>query len=381
VIVFAATETSAQQSTPPAGKALAQPIGGFAQNLPTPTSPALVILNVAPDKSVQPTSLSTLATSLVNGVDRDGRLQAGVAVDVTPYMVWGAKHVTHGTYLNSLFVRIAARTTLSAAITKAAAQGSSSLDSASKAVQAAFGVSVTLIDLGDRRASPSLASCLVAAADFKGTPPFAIPPPMDPTVGPEALKAQVEAAQKKAQEAADKIDATLVKGATADCRNDANKRLWNRSAVAVGFAQTWRSGTGLAHDLADGGHASWISGAYGFEGLNALRSFAQAVVYLQQQTGTLVKADSGSATSLGQTTVGFRFRFGTGSTAGSIDESRIVKDTVNSSSTKWSTAVSLHQHISGDVWITLSAGAEARAGLQGRQVFVLNSLSWGYGAK
>jgi hypothetical protein len=159
--------------------------------------------------------------------------------------------------------------------------------------------------------------------------------------------------------------------------------LWNRSAIAFGFAQTWQSSSGLAGDLARGGHAAWLSGAYGFERVKGLESVAQAVLYLQYETGALT-APSGQTSpppDLSQTTLGIRLRLGTGSTAISLDESRILKDSSTSSSQKWSTAFSLHQHVTGDVWLTLAIGAEARPGSGGRQIFVLDSLSWAYGAK
>jgi len=396
--VLKGAPASAQQPAPAATTSAtvvdsAKPVGGFAANLPTPVSPALVVLSVAPDKAVQPTSLNGLATSLVNGVDKDGRVQSGVALDVTPFMVWGAKHVSRNTYVDNPLVRVLARTSLSLATTKASSgssgssNSSSSSNNASKAIQAALGINVTLVDLGDRRTDLTLGSCLVNASALTTTSPkpnFTPPPRPNSSVSAEEQKKLDDAAVKAANELATKMDAALVKGAASTCRDSGDKRLWNRSAIAAGFAQTWQSPTGLAGDLAKGGQAFWLSGAYGFEGIDALKSLAQTVFYLQRKTGALAASDSGmTAATAGsaQTSVGVRVRVGTGSTAVSIDESRVVTGGTNTTSTKWSTAVSVHQHVSGDAWLTFAAGAEARPGLTGRQVFVLDSLSWSYGAK
>lgn len=380
----------AQQSqggagTPPAAANPAKPIGGFAPNLPTPSSPALVILGVAPDKAIQPTSLNALATSLASGVDKDGRVQTGLALDITPFMVLGAKHLSRDTYVNNWFARLASRTSLSVATTKAAGSAGSSQNTNSKAVQAAFGINATIVDLGDRRADLIVATCLAAATNLTGPPVVKPPPPLSSgaDLSQEEKTKRDKAATAANNEAVAKKDADAKKGGATACREAADKRLWNRSAIAFGFAQAWQSSSGLAGDLARGGHAAWLSGAYGFERVKGLESVAQAVLYLQHETGALAAASGQTSPppDLSQTTLGIRLRLGTGSTAISLDESRILKDSSTSSSQKWSTAFSLHQHVTGDVWLTLAIGAEARPGSGGRQIFVLDSLSWAYGAK
>jgi len=63
-------------------------------DLSVPDSPAFTVLGLTPEEVARPTTARKLATSLLNGVDRNGVLQTGVAIDTVPYLALAGQLVT-----------------------------------------------------------------------------------------------------------------------------------------------------------------------------------------------------------------------------------------------------------------------------------------------
>src|SRR5262249_34980185 len=102
------------------------------QDLSPPVSPAFTVLGITPETIARPSTPVELATALVNGVDRNGNFQTGLAIDVAPYMVAKGNTLQLYDYRNDRFKRFWARAQVSFATTK----GTSDTD---KAVRAALG--------------------------------------------------------------------------------------------------------------------------------------------------------------------------------------------------------------------------------------------------
>lgn len=114
-------------------------------DLTVPDSPALVILGLSPDKVVRPSAPKDLAATLLNGVDRRGNLQSGVAVDLSPRFLFAGNSLTFADYRDNAATRILANIQVSLATAK----GATDTD---KSMRAAFGLRSTL--WGQRRPSP-----------------------------------------------------------------------------------------------------------------------------------------------------------------------------------------------------------------------------------
>ncbi|MGH7675451.1 MAG: hypothetical protein ACREMV_09280, partial [Gemmatimonadales bacterium] len=54
-------------------------------DLTVPEAPAFVLLGVAPSEVSRPGNVRELGVALLNGVDKSGRLRAGLAVTAAPY--------------------------------------------------------------------------------------------------------------------------------------------------------------------------------------------------------------------------------------------------------------------------------------------------------
>lgn len=135
----------------------------FALDLAVPSSPAFTVLGLSPDRVARPTSPRELATDLLNGVDDQGNLQTGLAIDFVPYLLIAGDELTLAQYRQNDFGpiglrRLAARSQLSLATTK----GTSDDD---KSVRLAAGLHVTPWDTGDARMNLTLDTCINAVHD------------------------------------------------------------------------------------------------------------------------------------------------------------------------------------------------------------------------
>jgi len=138
-----------------------------ALDLSVPTSPAFSALGLTPQSVIRPTSPREFAASLINGVDPNGNLQNGIAVELAPFLMWHGNDITLNQYQNPnnlpddqnprdkfSFDRMLYRTSLSLATTK----GTSDDDKSSRI---AFGLTLTPYDLGDPRNDGILLDCFL----------------------------------------------------------------------------------------------------------------------------------------------------------------------------------------------------------------------------
>jgi hypothetical protein len=334
------------------------PIGGYAANLPVPVSPAFAALDISPDKVTRPATPEQLASTLINGIDKNGVFQAGIAIDVAPFMAWGASHVTRQDYTRYRVVRFLSRIQTSVATAKAASDADSG-------TQLAVGSAFTLFDFGDPRADNRLATCIAVANRAALAAQIPVPPPLT-DVNEDDFESQIE-----------KIENDREKTFKNTCREDARKWLWNRSALTIGVAPTWLSASGSLKDLELNGASVWAAAAYGFEHVPGLSNTAQLIGFVEHRgsgaSSTISKAHTAQMSS------GTRFRVGGGATSFAVEAVRTTAKDVGKAA--WSMTATGERKLTDDLWLTLSIGGKSRPGENGAQTFVLNTLSWRYAQK
>ena len=74
--------------------------GFSAASVTLPESLAFSALNVDSNAVVRPKSPQVLATTLLNGIDAEGNFQTGFAVDLVPYILFGAEERPTGITMN-----------------------------------------------------------------------------------------------------------------------------------------------------------------------------------------------------------------------------------------------------------------------------------------
>lgn len=126
------------------------------QNFTIPEAPAFVFLGAGPGDIARPTTARDLAVALANGIDSTGRVQQGVAVDLTPWLLY-PQAVTNAAYRSRRGVFILANTQISVGTVRP--QGDTS------SMQGALSVKTTLVDRSDPLASDDFVARVRAATD------------------------------------------------------------------------------------------------------------------------------------------------------------------------------------------------------------------------
>ncbi len=318
-------------------------------DLAVPESPAFAILDLTPQSVVRPTSPRELATALLNGIDREGNFQSGIALDIDPYLMYSRK-LSLAEYRRNPdgfnIQRLIARTQFSLATVK----GATSDD---KSVKIALGGSITPVDYGDPRLDQELLGCIDEAqvAALKATHPIRMEwlrnlTDDERSEAEQALGftegqnlAAIVADPQKFDKLADgpardilqkyramvEVQRTMLDRAVAKCRNDSRERNWNATSWQLGGAPRWTSSSGNVEDVQFRGGALWTSVSIGSmgegksvshddeTGIGWLRSSTQLILHARYRFDSDVPDPDNEGKFLHQddVLVGGRVRFGT----------------------------------------------------------------------
>jgi hypothetical protein len=345
-------------------------------DMSVPESPAFTVLGVTPETVIRPTSPRAFATSLLNGVDVNGNFQSGLAMDFVPYLLIAGDDLTLRKYQTSPVVRLLSRSQFSFGTTKGASEDD-------KSMRLALGLHVTLWDRGDPRLDETLMDCLST---------FKLPPP--PTQlecelldnSPESIaafnKCQEGAEAARQQRAAQVQEAVEFNNSVSTrCRDEAQKRNWNRSSWIIGAAPSWISTNGQTKDMHWNGGGFWTSLAYGFEGVPGLENRSQLILHGRYRNREQVPDPDVTGTFLSQDSLFFGARFRTGSPTfnGSFEytflRSRFAGQRYDNSSRL---SLLFERRILGDTWFNLSLGGETGREDGHNNGFVLTSFKWAF---
>jgi hypothetical protein len=311
-------------------------------DLTVPESPAFVAIGLSPDTVIRPTTPREFATALLNGVDRQGHLQTGVAIDVVPYLVWQGSNVDLATYRTSTATQILSRTSTSFATTKGAGESDPS-------VKLAFGVHSTLFDSEDPRLNnDALLQCYAEIPVFR------------PTVLPinPAQTAQFNIEK-------DGFERTVLIPQSDACREQFRRTArWNGTSWIVAAATAWVSPTGLAGDLDGGSQTYWSSVSYGFDGVPGLREHAQLIGHLRHLSNELVVDEDlpGGQERRDTTFVGGRFRAGTNSFGLSFEAAYVRMSAAGRpDDTATRLAFAAERRLAENLWLNVSFGGDSGA--------------------
>lgn len=222
-----------------------------------PESPAFTVLGLTPQNVVAPSSPRQLATSLLNGVDKNGNFQTGIAID-TSILNLRSGSVTVDDYRRIAWLY---RTQLSFATTKGS-------DVKDESLRMAFGLRLNPLDMGDpRRKSSPLTLCYAqvssslydkkhnymdiyaknrndnANTNLSDTEVVTLSR-VEYNVKDDAFKKNFEAnADSEAKQ----------------CQKKAADSGWNTSRWTLGVAPSWISQTGKTDDMKFNGGGFWTS--------------------------------------------------------------------------------------------------------------------------
>ena len=343
--------------------ATGKPVKLVSLDLAVPDSPALTILGLSPEKVARPGSPRELATTALNGIDRRGNPQSGLAVDFAPLFLFGGNGVTYDDYRGGWGTRLLGRTQVSVATAKGSGEGD-------KAVRAAAGVRATLWDAGDPRMDETLIACMDA---------IRVTPPKEALLNQEAVDAWIARATAERR--------PLIE----QCHRQFKDRRWNASSVAVGVAPEWHSPTGRWGDFDSGGAAAWASVALALSRNEQFQSPAGTTVPVERPFGQLVvqgryRADElvpnkqarGTFFEKDSAGVAARLMIGSGDRA-LVVEAEVAREMPErgDSVSAFNLSVGGQMRLANDVWLSLAVGGN-RGGVsdEERSAFVLSSFKW-----
>ena len=354
ISVVAAAATAFAQSTQTPSQFVR---GDATLDLAVPESPAFSALDLTPQQVSRPTGGRELATSLLNGVDRNGNLQTGIAVDTAPAMLLAGSRITLDQYRDQYLTRFLARWQVSFATSK----GGGSDDPAAKV---ALGMRFTLFDHGDPRTDEELLECL-AAEETPSTP-----------VSPWETDEQIAIENLRREEA--------LRRRIGPCRERASKRRWNRSAWVVGMAPTWTSPDGTTAQLEHSGTALWTSIGFGFERVPVLEDHAMVAGYVKARSGEVSpdQLNPGNSITQDNVTAGGRFIVGVPTTQVNVEALWIRNDRVDMLEDRyWNLGFGFEQRVAENIWLNLSFGRQLAREEFGHGFVVLTGFNWGLGAR
>ena len=333
-------------------------------DLVVPSSPAFTALGMDPTDVVHPSTARELTGAILNGADKNGNIQTGLALDIAPYLLLVGNEVTLADYQTKSAVRFLSRLQFSLGTTKGA-----SVDDPS--ARAAAGLRFSVFDRADPRMDTELTQCLVRGAEmaFHTTPPLS---PPHPGTSDEQQGLRRAAHARRLEEAA--------KEAAQPCREESEGRRWNNSAWSVGGAVRGFSPTGKTEDVNWDGSSFWTSISYGFEGVNGLEDSSQLVVLYKYLDRERVPVDGkeGEFSTQDVHMIGGRARFGRNQFIGSFEAVYVRRTPVGGileESYRWSVAA--EKRLSDSLWLETAYGGDSSA-IGGGSRSVTTSLKWAF---
>lgn len=409
----------------------------FMLDLAVPESPAFDVLDVTPETVIRPASPKEFATSLLNGVDRQGHFQTGLAIDTVPYLITPlSNNVTLDMYQHNPngvnLYRLLARTGLSIASVKGT-------DSDDEAWRLSAGLNLALYDAGDPRMDATLQKGLrdierkaldalkpddAALQDAIGELPDdigdlvlgALPPAVKPTTAEEwdAYEQSVLDAQAKLRQI--EADATIASPAVGRqvarvidllraqngtykdqialysreakrLREEAKQRNWKASSWQIGAAPRWVSESGAVDELEGDGGSFWTSLALGSnkapdrgaDPVTWMWDSSQLIFHLRGRLDAEVADpdNDGKLRSQDDVLAGLRLRVGTPWIAFNASGAFVYVNPEHADSQELARySLGLNIKIAEDWWIELVGGGQSGGGDGEDQGFVLSSIKF-----
>jgi hypothetical protein len=324
---------------------------------PIAAIPAFTALDLSPESVAHPASPRDLGAALLNGVDRHGVLQSGLALETAVFrLVPGWKqdfpHYASNDWAG-YWTRFFYNFSLSLATAKATAEKED------KSVNLALGLQAVLWQ--DKESDPLRSSDLEDKFLSVGLDPTSIPISGEYTPSPQTLEAQ-----KKFQVAVEEF----------------RQKHWVGTLWTASIAPTWHSESGAADDLQTRGFTAWSTFAYAFDGPFANKKARfQAIAQFRYRQDEMVVDPNDTKHEANQDTLlaATRLRFGSPDFNGFAEGAYIrVWHGLNGDEDGWRGAIGLEKKIAKNVWLVLSAGQQFGGGtIEGDELFVLSSLRFG----
>ena len=349
-----AAATAIPATAPDVKKSLEDNITSLDLDRPLAAAPAFVALDVSPETVTAPGSPRELATALLSGVDRDGVLQTGLAIETSPYQVFAGRHTSLEDYRSSYITQLLYNASLSLGTTKAAGEESN-------AQRLALGFSFLLYDRSDFRLSHELEEIAREIAKENR---------LGPGSGLATTKEELQA------EMTGIVD---VDDAFAAAKQKIRDRSWAATSWQVAWAPTWQSENGDVSKLRYDGSTAWSTFSYGFEGTKIAKN-AQLLAHLRFREGEhVVDADDTSRKARQDTLLAAaRLRFGVPDFNGWVEGGYVRRwGGLDDERSGRRFGVGLERKVAPNTWLVLSGGEGLGSAGDENEIFAVGALRFG----
>jgi hypothetical protein len=354
-------------------------------DLAVPDSPAFAVLGLNPNNVDRPGSPREFATSLVQGVDANGNLQTGVAIEISPYMLLKGKETTLSDYQSKKSVRFLSRTMF----TFATAKGATGDD---KAARVATGLKVTPWDRGDPRMDEDLVKCMVDAVSIPLSQEEKL---RELSRKRSDLDVNISEANEKEKKKLITVKESLdhqyydlrneseaelnkkVKSTIEACRKSTEFRsnLWNKSSWSIGAAPVFLSSTGKAEELGYSGVGLWTSVAL------RIGKRGQAIFNVRYRDNEEIPDEDNAGKFIEQDSflAGGRIRYGSPVFNINAEGMYIIenKESDQEDDDMFRYGLGAEYNAAKDVWLVFSIGTES-GNNEGNEIYVLGNMRFAW---
>jgi hypothetical protein len=316
-------------------EAAAQKVRKECQNI-IPDAPAYTFLGIAPAAISRPTTPRALGTAVINGIDADGDVNQGLALDIAPWVFIPNMRITLKDYqqpgLNWKYML--ANTQVSLATSKTADDNTTNL---------AYGLRVVLFDASDPMRNSDFTTRLNAN--------------VNKNCGDRSQPGQIDAT-------AACVEQELIK-----MRQEWANTTWNKAGLSIAAAGGWRYNEGFLNSAHRLGRSVWATGAL------PVGKFAQVVGQ--------VKYDwvhgAGEDPNLNRLSYGARFFGGSGNfnfylEYAGVRNTKLPENLTDRNSRIWSGGVEFK--VADKFWLATGLGKGFEIEGKPEKTYLLANLRW-----
>jgi hypothetical protein len=372
----------AQSPRPDAAKETTKKADEVIKGFTVPESPAFVFLSASPAKVTKPTTAREFAAALVSGIDENGKVRQGTAMEFLPSIVF--KGIVKPTGL----LGYQARTFKYWWSNLQASLGTVRTSGDSTSTDLAFGVRLPILDRGDpmadRRVSDALVGAMIRCASQK--PPGVPIPPVDPPAKPDVQlqppdttiagrlrRLEAVDSARRSRERSDQETKCLA-DAIAAIGKSYRENGWTAAVLTVAWAHGVRLAGASPGDRSNLGDRAWVIG-----GIPIVPGRIQLLGYLEH-ANVLLKGDS---TKTKLRTFGGRLVGGRANLNGFFEvlgSTRVSGGgTTPKTTTQWSGGGEIK--LTSELWLGVGFGKDERVSKSSGPNVVLANLKWGISDK
>lgn len=356
----AAPAATAKASTSGArdfGKLLDEKSNAINLDRPMTSAPAFTALDVSPETISHPETPRDFAAGLLNGVDRDGRLQTGLAVEVTPlrYFMGG---VPLERYEGSRIVRGLYNTSLSVATSKAAEK--------SDEVRVALGLQTTLLDTQEDKIITALRAKAEEIHNAVGG---------FPTIPKGATEEQINRIYAEYQARHGDPNALYL-----EARSAILSAHYSGFKLTAAWAPVWLSDTGKTSDLSGDGSTAWLTGSWQWHSESTLVNQFELLGHLRHRQGEHVTdpADAKHKDEQDTLLAGAGLRFGSDNWHALVEASYLrISGGFGGDGDGYRVGGGFERRITENLWFVMQAGHDFGAGANKEDLYALGSFRFG----